>query len=69
MVETIIEDDATPGVVAADSTDAVLGSVGGSNALTQDSSASPADVRAMLQRCLTVNPVDGDDADDRPLPG
>jgi len=57
VVETIIDDETQPGVVASDETDEVLGAVGG--AVGSDSSASPASVRAMLNRIL-----DDQDADD-----
>jgi len=72
VVETILEDEASPGVVASSESDEVLGSVGGGDApaVGHDSSASPSSVRAMLNRCLDGADDDSDaDLDDRPLPG
>lgn len=54
VVETIIEDESQAGVVAADSSDIVVGQVGGADGSAgSESSASTANVRAMLNRCLS----------------
>jgi hypothetical protein len=68
VVETLMDDEdpayeGTPGVVASDTSDQVLGTVGGADGSpTQESSAMPADVRAMLDRCFDSANDSGDDS-------
>ena len=75
VVETMVDsdegDDAAlrPGVIASDFSDHILGSLGGvpdaMMTASQDTSAAPAEVRAMLDRIF-----DGEDgSDDKPAPG
>ena len=80
MLETTLLDDdsslpgVVPGVVASDANDLVLGAVGGGGAAGGDSTASPASVRAMLNRLMRDSgsldvPLDEEGDDDRLAPG
>lgn len=78
VLETILDDDSSdsslPGVVASDANDLVLGAVGGGGAAGGDSTASPASVRAMLNRLMRDSgfhsgSLDEEGDDDRLAPG
>ena len=75
VLETILDDDSSlPGVVASDANDLVLGAVGGGGTAGGDSTASPASVRAMLNRLMRDSgfhsgSLDEEGDDDRLAPG